>query len=259
MFRMKKIISLYRTLFAKRFFYKWNRCLLRCAYSGLGIDNFSNTEYSEKRCLQEVIGNKEKPILLDIGANVGMWSKLALQVNPNAKIFSFEPQRKSFAKLKEITGISAYNVGCGSTHTKLTLYDRADTPLQTHSSFCKGVIDHLNKGMIQEKCDIITMDWFIQEHKLPKIDLMKIDVEGFELEVLKGAINSLKKGLISAIQFEFNAMNVFQRVFFKDFYDLLSGFYLYRLLPKGKIPLRHYDPALHELFTYQNILAIAKN
>jgi len=48
-------------------------------------------------------------------------------------------------------------------------------------------------------------------------------------------------------------------VFFKDFYDLLINFDIYRLLPKGVIKLNNYEPVYDEIFGYQNIVAINKN
>lgn len=251
-------INLYRTLFAKRFFYKWNRTLLKCALSGLGVGNCGKRISGELHCLQEIIGNKEKPVVFDIGANIGEWSELALQINPGIEIYAFEPQKCAFEKLNALPGIHAFNAGCGSMPGKLTLYDRPDISSQTHSSFCKEAIAHLGKGVVEDEADVVTIDQFVEEHQIQKIDLMKIDVEGFEMEVLQGAKKCLKNGLISAIQFEFNSMSVFKRVYFKDFYDFLPNFAFYRLLPQGKIPLRHYDPTLHELFTFQNVLAVAK-
>jgi hypothetical protein len=67
----------------------------------------------------------------------------------------------------------------------------------------------------------------------------------------------LQENRIDIIQFEFGEMNIASRVFFKDFYDLLSGqYHLYRLLPNGLLPLEPYNARRHEIFIYQNIIAI---
>lgn len=89
------------------------------------------------------------------------------------------------------------------------------------------------------------------------IDLLKIDAEGNELEILKGSSNLLKEGRIGYIFFEFNEMNIISRVFFRDFYKLLSNYEIYRLLPKGLILLKD-CPVETELFAFQNILAMNK-
>jgi hypothetical protein len=49
---------------------------------------------------------------------------------------------------------------------------------------------------------VTTLDKFCEENKVSKIDLLKIDVEGFEYEVLKGSVNTLTKGKIDTIQIE---------------------------------------------------------
>ena len=247
---------MYTTLFAKRFFYKWNRTLLRCALSGLGVGNCSTRSSGERQCLKTLIQKKEKPTILDVGANQGDWSKLALSINPTAQIFAFEPQKKIFKKLEAIQGIHAFNLGCGSKIERLPIYSRPT--ISTHSSLCKEVLSNLDEVIDQEEVEMTTIDEFIDKQKLEKIDLLKIDVEGFELEVLKGAKNAINRGIIEAIQFEFNTMNIYKRVFFKDFYAYLPHYTFYRLLPNGKIPLRQYDPTLHELFCFQNILAIRR-
>jgi hypothetical protein len=53
-------------------------------------------------------------------------------------------------------------------------------------------------------------------------------------------------------------MNVISRVFFMNFYDLLSDFVLYRLLPHGMVPIGEYHPVDCEIFAYQNIVARRK-
>jgi len=97
----------------------------------------------------------------------------------------------------------------------------------------------------------------ILEHKF---DLLKIDTEGNEYKILRGAQKALSEGRIKAIQFEFSGINVVSRAFFKDFYDLLSPKYiLYRLLPNSFLPIKKYDEFLFlELFAYQNFIAIRK-
>ena len=90
---------------------------------------------------------------------------------------------------------------------------------------------------------------------LDVVDFLKIDVEGHELAVLRGAERMLGAGSIRLIQFEFNEMNVVSRTFLRDFRLLLPNYTMYRLLPKGLLPLGEV-PVLTELFAYQNILAV---
>ncbi len=65
-----------------------------------------------------------------------------------------------------------------------------------------------------------------------------MDAEGFELKILKGASGMLAAERIDGIQWEFAYNNVYSRVFFRDFYDLLSPrYHLFRLVKDGLYPL----------------------
>jgi hypothetical protein len=90
------------------------------------------------------------------------------------------------------------------------------------------------------------------------VRLLKIDTEGHEASVLRGARETIAGRRIELVQFEFNAMNVASRTFFKDFVDLLPGYRFYRLLPDGRVPLR-YSPHACEIFAFQNVVAIRED
>jgi hypothetical protein len=103
-----------------------------------------------------------------------------------------------------------------------------------------------------------TVDKFCKEKGVDRIDLLKIDTEGCELQVLKGAQEMLSGGYIKVIQFEFGECNVFSRVFLRDFYEVLAGFRLFRLDSERLVPLPAYEPT-NEIFRFQNIIAINKS
>lgn len=88
---------------------------------------------------------------------------------------------------------------------------------------------------------------------------MLVDVEGYELEVLKGASRMLLSESIKIIQFEFTQLNTTTRIYFKDFWELLSTNYnIYRLLPNGLLHIKNYNATTDEIFGYQNFVAIKK-
>ena len=69
--------------------------------------------------------------------------------------------------------------------------------------------------------------FFCIKNNIDKIDLLKLDTEGSEYEVLLGGRKMLLNNKIKTIFFEFNEMNVFSRVFFRDFYKLLKNYKIY--------------------------------
>ena len=88
--------------------------------------------------------------------------------------------------------------------------------------------------------------------------MLKIDTEGYESEVLKGASRMISNELIDIIQLEFNEMNVISKVFLKDFYNMLPGYNFFRLDSNRLIALNNYNPA-NEIFLFQNIVAVKQN
>ncbi len=220
----------------------------------MGVNNFRQS--GEIPFLKKMIKGKKNPVLLDVGANVGEWSREAFKINPTSTIYAFEPNPRSFKQLSTIPCLKAYPFAIGSEAGQTKLYLRKDQPTSPLASLNKEAIIRLNREVEEIEVPVMTLDDFIDQEKLQEIHLLKIDVEGYEYEVLKGCQQSIQTGIIQTIQFEFNEMNVFTRTFFRDFQKLLSNFKFYRLLPNDMIPIRNYDSYLTEIFAYQNIVAI---
>jgi hypothetical protein len=94
---------------------------------------------------------------------------------------------------------------------------------------------------------IRTLDGFCRERRIPRIDFLKMDAEGHELFILRGAKSMLRGGQISALSFEFGAANVDSRTWFKDFWDLLTPLYyrFWRIMPGGRLlPIPAYRMSL---------------
>jgi len=107
-----------------------------------------------------------------------------------------------------------------------------------------------------ETVTVQTIDAFSDEQGIDRVDFLKLDVEGHELEVLKGAEQRLTTDRISAIQFEFGGCNIDSRTFFQDFFYLLSGrYYLFRILPNALYRIDEYRE-VDEVFVTTNYLAL---
>ena len=81
-------------------------------------------------------------------------------------------------------------------------------------------IDEGNNFDGAELISLKTLDDYCEENAVKTIHFLKIDVEGHELSVLKGAMNMLSGNKISVIQFEFGARNLSSRTYFHDFYHI---------------------------------------
>jgi FkbM family methyltransferase len=256
------IFTVHQRLFVKKRFYKLNRLLYTLSLRGLGILNYQNHQISgEQHFLYDYLTNKQSVLVFDVGANRGRYANTVKQLCQKAEIYAFEPHPKTFEYLRSIAsqyGYTALNLACGSSMGQATLYDYAEEKEgSTHASMHKNVIEQIHKGDAAAwKVSVITLDQFIKEKAINRIHLLKIDAEGNELDILKGAKNSINAGIIDAIHFEFNEMNVVSRVFFKDFYEILPNYKFFRMLPDGLIPLKSYSPLECEIFAYQNVVAL---
>lgn len=205
---------------------------------------------------------KTHPVFIDVGANKGDYSDLLLKSFPHSKIFSIEPNPHTFSLLKERLSdkINVFQLGVGKTNDTLNLYFNQDDKTSVQATSDPEILKTISKTEVLEciSVSIETLDNFCEKNTIDEIDLLKIDVEGFELEVLMGAKKLLENCKIEIIQFEFNEVNIVKRRFLKDFYEILPDYEFFRLDENRLIPLNHWQPK-HEIFMFQNILAIRKN
>ncbi|MHC4265896.1 MAG: FkbM family methyltransferase [Planctomycetota bacterium] len=109
-----------------------------------------------------------------------------------------------------------------------------------------------------ERVIIDTLDHYCQAHSIDSIDLLKMDVEGHELDVLKGSSRMIEERRIKLVSFEFGPCNVDTRTFFKDYFYFFKerGFTIHRITRTGYLhPLTLYRE-ICEQFRTTNFLAI---
>lgn len=257
------ILRAYRALFARRLFFKLNKLLYNLSLSGMGVLNFENDRISgESRFLKSLLKGRAGCIVLDVGANVGDYSRRVFQACPQATVYAFEPHPKTYSILSrsiQQSGFIPINAAAGDKEGEVSLFDYEEKDGSSHASLYRGVIENIHKAKsIEHKVRVIELGRFARSRNLERIDLLKIDTEGNELSVLKGMLDHIGDGKIGAIHFEFNEMNVASRTFFRDFWDLLPNYDFYRMLPDGLVEIESYSPIYCEIFAYQNVVAILK-
>lgn len=238
-----------------------NRVLFELSLRGLGILNYENDTVSgERKFLQLFSIWMADPVVLDVGANIGNYASLIKALMPEATVYAFEPHPGTFERLHQRAlagGYKSFNLGCSDAEGILRLYDYEGKNGSSHASMYRSVIEDIRKS--RSECldvRVTTVDSFVSAEAIQRVNLLKIDTEGHELKVLQGALLTLHNQMVDVIHFEFNEMNAVSRVFFKDFIDLLPEYYFFRMLPDGLYRLRQYSPLEHELFGFQNIVAI---
>jgi FkbM family methyltransferase len=201
------------------------------------------------------------PTIFDVGANKGTYTQLVLALVPEATVFSFEPSPAVYqalsARFGAIPNVRLFNHGFSSTEQQTVLYsNQAGSEL---GSLYKRRLDHFGIDMdCQERIVLTTLDTFCSTQGVSTVDFLKLDTEGHELEVLRGAGDMLKSESIGCIQFEFGGCNIDSRTYFQDFYYCLDPqYYLYRILPSALVRVRKYREE-DEVFTTTNYLGLSR-
>ena len=196
-------------------------------------------------------------ILFDIGANIGNYSLLVADLFPSSTIYSFEPSKATFDMLEDNTKLNP-RINCVQTafgnDTKLAdLYSD-----QTGSGLASLYNRDLGSfGIKFSKSEVVKVqrldDWVNSNNVNP--DYIKIDVEGSELSVLKGGINTLLN--VRAVQFEFGGTAIDAKTYFKSYWDFFVqiNFSLYRYTPLGLLKIKNYSEK-EELFEFMNYVAV---
>lgn len=134
----------------------------------------------------------KKPVIFDVGANIGNFSIASKLFYPDSSIHAFEPVPNTYDffkyNLKEYHSVIGNFVALGNKKETINIY--ASEEHSDRSSFYKENLKE-SKDVIGIPVNIITLDNYVKDNNIKKIDLMKIDVEGFEYQVVGGAGMSL--------------------------------------------------------------------
>lgn len=270
-FLVRLIPRKYHRAFLRTCFNNFKIEPLQYAYNSLGILNWQNDKLSgEDFFLKSVLSSffepKTSKIIFDVGANKGDYTLKLANFFPQDRIYSFEPLPSAYRiaqnKTKGFSNVKLFPLGLGANNTSSNIYSYRNNHSSQHASLHREVFTDIHKDNEIDtfNVELNTVNDFCSDHQLNHINFLKIDTEGYEYEVLKGAKQMLEENRIDFVQFEFNEMNVISRVFFKDYFDFFDkiGYRLYRLNTNSLIPISQYDSIL-EVFKFQNFIATKEN
>jgi len=207
--------------------------------------------------LKQLLG--EGNIFLDVGANIGFLSIVAAHfVGKSGLVYAVEPHPLIFKELlKNISlnktkNIVPLNVAFGSGRSEAMLYENPDINWGAAS-----LIPPQDRGITRGwSVKVVSIDELIQSGQIQRPDLVKIDVEGFELEVLKGAKSLLRSSTAPALCVEFSALHPVYGGDLRDVCDFIQELNPYRFfrLKYGKeVPSPLVEITKDELPEHDNV------
>jgi len=221
-------------------------------------DAYSNGEY---RVLRTVM--PESRVVFDVGAHVGDWCEAALAINPALEIHAFEPARDSFAALtaKLLPQVKASNLGLGAAGEERELFSFGPHTQLRSLYRREGLEDDYKIGapVVSERVLLTTLDDYCAARGIDRIDYLKIDAEGHDLQVLRGARSLLDRRAVRIIQFEYGQANIESRDLLKDFFAFFRDyeFNLHKIHAEGYTIHLRYNARLDN-FQHQNWLAVGE-
>jgi len=258
------IIFILKTLIRLKIFFPLWKKLHKLSLFGMNIGPGGGVDQSGERWVMKYIASRltGSATFFDVGANKGDYASALLDgFGSQASVYFFEPSKLTYSLLKDrLQGqknVQVFNFGFGDDESTLSLY--SDKEGSTLASLYPRDLNHVGINMdAVETVELKTIDGFCAEQNIEHIDLLKLDVEGHELNALKGAGSLIESSSVDFIQFEFGGCNIDSKTYFKDFFlSLKPNYKIYRILRNGIYPVVEYNEYL-ETFLTANFLAISR-
>lgn len=165
--------------------------------------------------IKYLLGKISEPVIFDVGGNIGQAIDRFKKLSPDSLIYSFEPTLECMplleAKKDIYKSVKVFNLALGARQTELDFHLNSSNVMNSFlGTDSPRWGDNLGKRMIRTE----TLDSFCQENAVNHINLLKIDTQGFELEVLKGSSQMFGNNGVALVYME---------IIFSDMYSNLPS------------------------------------
>jgi FkbM family methyltransferase len=195
-------------------------------------------------------------VVIDVGANLGNWAKMYIEyMQAVNKVLLFEPSNNAASKLRDLFDcdihVDVVQAAVSDCVTEMTFFEEPDAG-ETSSLIGSFSNDKAVSSIVK----VTTIDEEMRTRGIEKVDFLKIDAEGYDLHVLRGAKKSISEHRIDAIQFEYNAPWQLVGSSLVDAYELLnsSGYKVFLLKESGLFDIG--TSGIEDYFFYSNFVAI---
>lgn len=141
--------------------------------------------------------------VVDAGANIGLHTLFfAKRVGPEGRVYAFEPGQSAFDRLQshikrnQLTNVRCFNCALGAAEGVVSLTENSQDNSRNF------VVDDFPGKTGTENVSLRSLNQVLKEESVSRVDFLKIDVEGFEPQVLEGASSFLKRKCIRVLQLE---------------------------------------------------------
>ena len=204
---------------------------------------------------------REHPLaIIDAGANAGDYSAAVLQEAGRRRcpvdIHAIEPSPRSAGRLRarfaDYESVRIVQAAIGNCSGTATLHGG-----ESGSSQASLVSREVLTGAVGIEVPVLRLEDYLREQSIQTVQLLKLDVEGFELSALEGLGGSLHPDVVDVIQFEYGGTTLDARTTLRDLCDLLSqaGYLIGKLYPHS-VCLCTYAPSM-EHYAYSNFVALS--
>ena len=152
---------------------------------------------------------KPGQVVVDAGANIGLHALVFSRlVGPKGRVYAFEPDSVNFTRLEEhltqnrIQNVTAADCALGESEARALLVRDPSDSSRSYLTSGANAADSANA------VNVMSLDHFAAKEGLENIDFLKVDVEGHEFPLLKGARDLMRRGLIKTMQLEFEPGNL---------------------------------------------------
>ena len=197
--------------------------MLNSKFLYFALDQFLSNSFHKQ--ITKLVKNEKKLVIFDVGCYRGIFTKSMLDLieNKKYKIYLFDINKKVkkyisyLLRLKNIyyNEVALSNKNGKANYNYNKFFEAAGSSLSSLVkndatwNFTRKLVLLSRKEFVTYKVHTITLDSFVKKNKIKSIDILKIDIEGSEYELLKGAKNTLNKNKIKIILVEILAKKNF--------------------------------------------------
>jgi len=190
---------------------------------------------SPLRDAEYILGDVTDPCVFDVGANRGQTLEAILKRWPAARAHCFEPTPSLLPEVNRRAdgnpNVKVNACAVGSAAGELEFHEYGDPLL---NSFLEPGKDLWEGAVNSIKVQTVTLDEYCERNGVEKIDLLKIDTQGFDLEALKGADGLLNDGKVAMILVEVNFWRFYEN-------QVSPGALIDYLISKDYLPVCFYE------------------